>query len=56
MVQWISCELKVEMCERIVSAPDDLFCEMDVERLVNLIVKDAHALWETARSDRVCSR
>jgi hypothetical protein len=42
-VQWTSCELNVEMCERIVSAPDDHFRAMEVECLVNLIVKDAHA-------------
>jgi hypothetical protein len=43
VMPWTSCELKVEMCERIVSAPDDLHREMEVERLVNLIVRDAHA-------------
>jgi hypothetical protein len=43
MMHWTSCEVRVEMCGRIVSAPEDAFRDVEVERLVNLIVKDAHA-------------
>jgi hypothetical protein len=42
-MEWTSCELRIEIRERNVLTPDNPSREMEVEPLVRLIVKDAHA-------------
>jgi hypothetical protein len=42
-MEWTSCELRIEIRERNVLTPDNPSREMEVERFVRLIMKDAHA-------------